>query len=133
MKNSIKVQIIFSYRGETHTPVAEIELDAYLEKKQPLPEFYRLVAQQNNIDTYSYEYEVMQLAPHKFFDAQGLAQAYCLDDCFDHEGFQNEWQEDRIRAQLAQVARDHLALDDLDQHESIKQALLVAYELGKKG
>ncbi len=130
MKNILTVQISFSYQGVTYNPSASIELDRFLQKKEPIPEFYKLVARENNIDSYSYEYEVMQMGQFKYLEATGMAKDFCSEDHFDSVGFEACWKQVYIEEKLAEIALKHMNIKDLDENESLKQALLQAYQLG---
>ena len=132
MKNSIRVQILFSYQGVSYSPSTIIDLDSYLEKSEPIPAYYHLVARDNAIDTYSYQYEVMEVAEVHFSDAQGLAQKFCQDKNFDMDGFKSDWQNNRVFEKLSIIAKNHFDVDDLNQNKKLKDALFEAYELSSK-
>jgi hypothetical protein len=129
MQNSVTVEIRFSFKGERYAPSAVIDLDSYLEKGQTIPAFFHLVASQNQIDVYSYQYEVMEMSQTVYSNATGLAAEFCQADHFDVQGFSEKWKEIKLLQQLSDIAREHLHIDDLEQHEEIKSALLAAYRL----
>ena len=132
MKNSIRVQVIFSYQGVKYSPSSVIDLDSYLEKNESIPAYFHLVARDNNIDIYSYQYEVMEVAELHFSDAQGLAQNFFQDRSFDMDGFKSEWQNNKVFEQLSTIAKKHLDIDLLNQNKALKDALFEAYEIGSK-
>jgi len=131
MKSSITVQILFSFKGETYSPRATIEFDRYLGKNESIPPFDLLVANQNDIDTYSYLFEVMQHGDIIFSNPEGLATEFYSADEFDLVGFVAEWKQQSVLHRLAEIAREHLAVESLDENESLKNALLQAYQTGK--
>jgi len=131
MKSCITVQILFSFKGETYSPRATIEFDRYLEKNESIPSYDLLVAHHNDIDTYSYLFEVMQHGDVVFSNPEGLAVEFCRADEFDLVGFVAEWKQQSVLHRMAEIAHEHLAVDSLDENESIKKALLQAYQLGK--
>jgi hypothetical protein len=51
---------------------------------------------------------------------------------FDQEGFTTSWQENRILGLLQPIATRELGITDLNQHQSLKIALVQAYKLGKR-
>jgi hypothetical protein len=130
MKSYITVQITFSYQGATYNPLVNIELDRFLEKSEEIPKFHQIVAKENNIDSYSYEYEVMQMGQIKYLEATGLAKEFCSEDDFDIAGFTLRWKQLNIERKLATIAFEHMNVVDLDSREPLKQALLQAYQLG---
>ena len=129
-KSSIKVEILFSYKGETIAPSAVIEFDQYLEKNQSIPEFYQIVARDNDIGVYSYEYEVMEMGHFKYSEAKGLAVEFCQPDNFDLDGFIDKWKEEYVLLLLSDIAKKYLDIDNLDENEAIKKALHKAHQLG---
>ncbi|PHS69310.1 MAG: hypothetical protein COB23_06750 [Methylophaga sp.] len=52
-----------------------------------IPALHQLLARLNNIDNYSYEYEMMLAEGVIFSDAQGLAQKFLTSADFDQLGF----------------------------------------------
>ena len=130
MKSFLTVQITFSYKGVTYNPLVHIELDRFLEKNEEIPEFYQIVAKENNIDSYSYEYEVMQMGQIKYLEATGLAKEFCTEDDFDKTGFKQRWKQLTIERKLAAVAFEYMNVIDLENNEPLKNALLQAFLLG---
>lgn len=131
MKNSIDAHIEFSFKGETYTPFATIDLDSLLEQGGTLPDIHVLLAERNGIDTYSYLFEVMQEEEISFSNAQGLAADFLTDGSFDSEAFAARWQENGVISRLEAIATRELGIDRLEQHPQIREALLQAYRLGR--
>ncbi len=129
MENSIRVQIIFSYQGVSYLPSTVIDLDSYMEKNESVPAYFCLIARDNDIDTYSYQYEVMEVAEVLFSDPQGLAQKFCQEKSFDLDGFKSEWQNNKVFEKLSIIAKRHFDVDDLNENKALKNALFEAYEL----
>ncbi len=133
MKNTVTVQITFSFQGVKYSPSSVIDFDEYYSKNRKIPEIFHLVAMTNNIDAYSYQYEVMEMGHYKYFDAKGLAQQFCHDDYFDFSGCEMKWKEHKVLEQLTEIAIKYLDIDNLDEDEKLKSALLKAYYLGSRG
>jgi len=133
MNSTIKVSVTFSFKGETYSPSAVIELDKFIQSYESNEGFYLVLARENQIDTYSYLYEVMQAAELAFAESTGLA-GDCMDDNgqLDLSKFSALNLEYQVLQQLSGIASEHLDLHDLEQDETVKQALLQAYELGRK-
>lgn len=131
MKNSIDAQIEFSFKGESHSLSSHIDLDQLMEQDHSFPSFHARLARDNNIDTYSYLYEVMLETEIRFANAQGLATDFLSDGDFNQDAFMAAWQENRILALLQPIAARELGIADLDQHQGLKNALVQAYNLGR--
>ncbi|MDH5183662.1 MAG: hypothetical protein OEX12_07195 [Gammaproteobacteria bacterium] len=131
MSNRIDASIEFSYKGESYSPTATIDLDVMMIKSGQLPNLHRTLALQHKIDTYSYLYEVMESHEIQYSNATGLAQQCLQDGRFDLPAFEQLWQENREVTALEDIARDQLGIEDLDAEPKFKQALIEAYRLGK--
>lgn len=131
MKNSITANVEFSFKGEDYSLSSNIDLDQFMERERSLPLIHAILAYENNIDTYSYLYEVMLEAEIRFSDARGIAVDFLSDGNFDHEAFMNTWQENRVIDLLQPIATRELGIVNLDEHLAIKNALVQAYNLGK--
>ncbi len=59
MKNSFTITLEFSYKGENFELAASVDLDEYMQKMKGIPNLHDLIARQNGIDSYSYQYEVL--------------------------------------------------------------------------
>lgn len=131
MKNTLKASVIFCFKGESYEPSITLELDEYLAINANIPDLYPMIAQANNHDLYSYEYEMMQAEKIVFSDAEGLVADYVADGRFDIEGFQAAWKEKRLLNQLQEIAQRILSVKDIHQQPDLKQALMESYHLGK--
>ncbi len=132
MPDRITLTIRYSFKGETHEPSMTFDLDEAMRRDGKLPDFILALASANGIDRYSYEYEVLPHGDFLWRDAEGLA-ADCLDDAgqFDPVCFEQRWRERQQLQALRDIARQHLGIDDLDQHEDLERALLAAYAKGR--
>ena len=131
MKNTIDAHLYLSFKGEHYTLSTTLNLDALPLDEEALPDFHRLLAQANGIDTYSYMYEVMESCDLGFSNACGVA-AECLHaGVFDVACFQARRRAALESAILAPIAQRHLNIADLDSQPALKQALLAAYHAGQ--
>ena len=65
-KNTVKVTIPFSFKGIDYEPSCVIDLDAFILGDNGIESVFQIVASQNNIGNYSYEYEVLE-SPTKIY------------------------------------------------------------------
>ncbi len=108
-----------------------IDLDALMREHGSLPRLHHILAMTNDIDTYSYLYEVMEQSPIRFVNAQGAVADFVDNEALDIEGFQQQWRQSRIIDMLQSIASRELSVDDLENHPELKNALLEAYHCGK--
>jgi hypothetical protein len=132
MKNQITAKVEFSYKGEVFTPSTIIDLDHSMAQQDLLPSIHRMIAQKNKIDTYSYLYEVMEQAEIIFTEAQGIAKDFLSDSGFDFSAFQGALCETRYDQMCQEIAAEEMGVDDLDKYPGLRNALIKAYEIGKK-
>lgn len=132
IKNSIEAHIELSFKGELYSLSSNLDLDALLEQHDELPEIHAILARDNQIDTYSYLYELMQTEEVEFRNAQGMAADFLCDGHFNWAAFSTNWQEHKSLVLLQPIATRILGITDLDQHADLKHALIQAYNLGKR-
>ena len=130
MGNRIRIDVAYSFRGETFSPSATIDLDI-LGDREEMPDWHAMLAASARIDTYSYAYEVMQQSPIRFSEATGLAAEYLHNDEFDFAGFVRSRRQADIPEQLRSIASEVLQVNDLDAQPALAEALLQAYRLGR--
>ena len=132
MKNSIKVTIPFSFKGIERTPSSIIDLDLFIRGDQNLDSVLHHVANENKIDNYSYEYEVLESSPKIFSDATGLATKYLHDNgTFDLDSFTKEYKNSNTLEILQSIANQTLNIKDLNENKELKDALEQAYRAGE--
>lgn len=132
MKNSIDAHAEFSFKGKTYSLTSTIDLDQKLACHDSFPSVHAILAHEHDIDTYSYLYEVMQEAEIEFKNAQGIAARFVVDGNFDSVAFAANWHELRVLALLQPIAMRELGIANLDQQQELKNALIQAYNLGKR-
>lgn len=132
MNNTITVIIPFSFKGIEHTPSLIIDLDTFVESNQNLDNIFHLVATENNIGNFSYEYEVLESSPQVFKDPTGIAGEFLSANIFDLDGFKQKLNDDNAMNIINDIALERLNIDNLKENKDIKQALLDAYKAGKE-
>ena len=127
--NSIDVSVDFSFQGKHYTPEITINLDLFIQQKEPIS-FHRLIANEHQIDCYSYLYEVMESSDIFYRCPQGMAAAHMRDNHFDIQSYAVQWEEDKLIEQLLQIAKKEMNIADFTHKQSLKNALIQAYRLG---
>ncbi len=132
IKNTIKITIPFSFKGVEHSPSSVIDLDIFSQGEQAIDNVFHLVANENKIDNYSYEYEMLESATVVFSEPTGIASEFMSDNFFDLDGFKKQQEQGDALQKLQAIARDVLNIDDIESNKEIKNALLKAYQAGKE-
>ena len=132
MKNTIIASVEFDYKGETHRPSVRLDLDQLMETGNNPESLHQLIATNNNIDSYSYEYEVLLGEPILFKDAEGIATDFLIDNNFDFSAYENAWREYKLFDALSTQLKQELGIDNIDQHLELKQLILQAYQIGQQ-
>ena len=132
MSNKVRVSAPFSFRGETHHPEMELDLDRFLAEGRSLDDLYPMLAAANGIGAYSYEYEVLESSAKIFSEPTGIAAEFINDEGFDLEGFKTKHSEKGILEKLQSIASETLNIDNLAESEKIQNALMQAYQAGFK-
>ena len=131
MKNSFVASVEFYFKGEKYTPSARIDLDRMMETSGGLPSLYTLIARENGIDLYSYQYEVMQVEDIHYSEVKGFVADFIHNGELDVQGFVDKWQEEKVLADLAAIAQRCMGVEDLAQQPELAHALQEAYALGQ--
>lgn len=134
MANTITVTIPFSFKGIEHKPTLVVDLDSYSLNHENFDMIYHPVATENNIDRYSYEFEVMESTACIFSNPTGDAVNFLNDATFDLVGFKTRMEDKNILSDIQEIARKALDIDNIEgeAHQAIKQALFQAYKAGAK-
>jgi hypothetical protein len=133
VKSSIEVSVQFDFKGKTLKPTATVDLDMHMQQYGQMPEWHHLLARENEIGFYSYEFEVLESIEPEFHHATGLAADFVSEGRFDAEGFVHCWQEQQTLGLLQDIAKRHMGVDELASQPGLKSALLEAYEIGRQG
>ncbi len=131
MANKITASITFYFKGEAFTPSLELDLDSLMQRYHRLPPLHETLAAENNIDSYSYQYEMLLAEDINFSHAEGDAATFLNDGQFNQTAFENFWFEKNILNHLQRIIYTELNIDDIDQHPKLKQAMLAAFEYGR--
>lgn len=132
MKNTIVISAEFFYKGIKLSPSVKIDLDEHVKAQKSIESLYPLLAKSNDIDFYSYEYEMLQAEDLAFSEAKGLASSFLTEDIFDIEAFEQALHEENIIRDVSHIASTILSVVDLDSQPVLKTALIEAYKLGQQ-
>ena len=132
MSNQITAHIQFNFKGKTLTPTAILDLDSLMQQHGTIPDLHQMLATLNDIDSYSYEYEMMLGEEVKFRDAKGLATSFLDKNGFNITAFEQKWHEQQLFNILAPMIQQQLDIDDIDQHPKFKSIIMAAYQAGLK-
>ncbi len=132
MANKITAKVEFSFKGKSYSPSTVLDLDDIMQKHGTLPSLHQFLARLHNIDSYSYEYEMMEAENIQFSDAEGWVTDFVVDNQFDQSGFEQQWHEQDQLDRLAPIIKQQLKIDDIQQHPELKKVILTAYQYGKQ-
>lgn len=132
MKNTITASVSFDFKGESHEPSVEIDLDDWARRSgREQLDLYAMVAQANNINPYGYELEVMEVSEMIFKQPVGKARGFydVESQQFDFDGYRIAWLLDQMFDRFNQVSESILK-QPLEKGGDVHQAMLAAYEMG---
>lgn len=132
MKNIVTASVEFYFKGVKFSPSLTIELDPYMQSSGRIPVLYPFIATENNIDHYSYEYEMMQAENIKFNQAEGLVADYVVNGVLDIEAFELAWNEQQILTTIQQIVERHGLTYAVQQHPDFEKTLIEAYKSGER-
>nr|AIM47438.1 hypothetical protein [uncultured bacterium] len=133
MKNSIVAKIPFHFKGQAFEPSSRIDLDDWTKRgEETLPDLVKIIAQENQIGSYSYELEVMEVSEIEFESPTGRAEKFWDPEIgtFDFNGFKQYWLAEQAFTQLNQISENILGAS-LEENSKMHQALMQAFLAGK--
>ena len=131
MKNSIDAHIEFSFKGEIYSLNSTFDLDKLLLKFRSPPSLHELLAKEHGIDTYSYLFEVMLVDEIQLSNATGFVADFLQGVALNQPALESNWEDLRMHLLLQPIALEELGIADLGQNESVRNALIQAYNLGR--
>ncbi|MDT8370977.1 MAG: hypothetical protein RQ783_03165 [Gammaproteobacteria bacterium] len=131
MANKVTVSVEFYFKGKAFSPSSELDLDKVMHTYGTLPDLHLLLAQTSDIDSYSYEFEMLIAEPIQFSQPQGSAVTFYNEGQFDQHGFEQAWHQQQQLDYLAPLIKQQLDIDNIDDHPKLKNVILAAYNLGK--
>ncbi|HXH72434.1 MAG TPA: hypothetical protein VNI58_06450 [Mariprofundaceae bacterium] len=132
LNNRIRVRIDFDFKGKTHSPAADLDLDNLMQQHGDIPSLHELVAAACSISPYSYEYDVLLSEALIFEEASGFTAEFIRDGWFDAEAFAERWHKEFKVAEITRIAAQHLGVESLDRQPALKAALLESWEEGRR-
>ncbi len=129
MTNTITASIEFYFKGEAYKPSLELDLDHIMSQYGHLPDLYPLLAEQQQIDNYSYEYEMMLSVDIDYSEPSGLAEQCLTDGKFNHNLFIQLWHESQLMTKLNPILKQQLNIEDIEQHPELKKVLMHTYKI----
>tara|TARA_R110002167_G_scaffold358678_3_gene574857 strand:+ start:142 stop:552 length:411 start_codon:yes stop_codon:yes gene_type:complete len=131
MANKITASITFYFKGEIFTPSLELDLDLLMQRYNGLPPLHETLAVENNIDSYSYQYEMLLGEDIQFSHAEGDAVTFLNDGEFDQAAYEHFWFQKNILNHLQKIIHTELDIDEIELHPKLIQAMLAAFQYGR--
>jgi hypothetical protein len=131
MANKITASITFHFKGEIFTSSLELDLDELMQRYNGLPPLHETLATENNIDSYSYQYEMLLGEDIQFSNAKGDAVSFLNDGQFNQIEYEHFWFQKNILNHLQKILLTELDIDETEQHPKLIQAMLAAFEYGR--
>ena len=131
MANKITASITFNFKGEIFTPSLELDLDELMQRYNGLPSLHETLAAENNIDSYSYQYEMLLGEDIQFSHAEGDAVSFLNDGQFNQAEYEHFWFQKNILNHLHKIIQTELDIDDIELHPKLIQAMLAAFQYGQ--
>lgn len=132
MADKIIARLTFYFKGEIFTPRLELDLESLMQRYNGLPPLHEALAADNNIDKYSYQYEILLSENIQFSDAEGDAIEFLNDGEFDQAAYEHFWSQKNICNKLQKIIYTELGIEDTEQDPQLIQAMLTAFQFGRE-
>ena len=127
MKDSVTVTVPFSFKGQVLSPSLSLNLAQH--SVASLSNIIHLVATENKIDSYSYEYEVLESSAVVFSNATAGASAFLSGTEFDIKAYYQWLDSKQVGLHLQAIVAQ--ALGDGAWNKDLEAVLYQAYEYGR--
>jgi len=127
--NSLLASLSFDYQGKSYALQSSVNVAKIISHEDFYQSVYLQLAQENDIDLYSYQLEVMMDQDIHFSNATG-----CAEGCIESRELNLELLRDQYEKLLCSERLEVIALKCLSPSEmtaSVKKALIEAYQLGR--
>jgi hypothetical protein len=129
MKHSLHASVSFDYQGKSYALQSVINIENIIFHQDFYQSIYLQLAQDHGIDLYSYQLEVMMDQTIQFSNAQGCAEGCIENQSLDLRRLRQCCEQALCLGRIEIVAEKHLNSSEMTQ--SVKKALIEAYELGR--
>ena len=127
--HSLLASLSFDYQGKSYELQSVINIENIISHEDFYQSVYLQLAQEHDIDLYSYQLEIMMDQTIQFSQAKG-----CTEGCIDNQTLnlvllRQHYEQVLCVERVGIVAEKHL--DSSELTEGVKKALIEAYQLGK--
>ena len=127
--HSLLASLSFDYQGKSHTLQSVINIENIISHEDFYQSIYLQLAQEHDIDLYSYQLEIMMDQTIQFSQAKG-----CAESCIDNQSLdlvllRQRYEQVFCLEQIEVVTAKHLNSSEMTG--GVKKALIEAYQLGR--
>jgi hypothetical protein len=127
--HSLLASLSFDYQGKSYTLQSVINIENIISHEDFYQSIYLQLAQEHDIDLYSYQLEIMMDQTIQFSQAKG-----CAEGCIDNQSLdlvllRQRYEQVFCLEQIEVVTAKHLNSSEMT--EGVKKALIEAYQLGR--
>lgn len=131
MQSTMTARLMFDFRGETFTYKADIVMPMYIDDEEAfLASIPRMIADKNQVNTYSYEFEIMENSDIEIIYFESRIETSMPELPMPAPEFVSAYQKVCTDAYLDKIAEAYNI--DLKANPKISKALKAAYILGKE-
>ena len=127
--HSLLAYLSFDYQGKSYALQSVINVESIIFHEDFYQSIYLQLAQDHDIDLYSYQLEVMMDQAIRFSNARGCAEGCIGNQSLDLELLRQHYEQVLCLEKIEVVAEKHL--DSGEMTEGVRKALIEAYQLGR--
>jgi len=131
MQTKMTIRLIYDFRGVTKQLDTEIQLPLYIENiEQYLHSLPTKVAEKDGLDTFSYEFEMLESSPMEVISYESRIKSRLPKLPMDVKDFLEAYKQVGPEAYLQTIADAYEV--DLEDNPRVIKAMKAAYNLGKE-
>ena len=128
--NQVTASISFDYKGQNFLLKNQINIDNIISHDDFFNSVYVFIAQENNIDLYSYQFEIMIDQNIVFSNEKGCATGCVINGDLDINMLRDKYQISEYLSKIDSIIRKNIPQEK--RSKEVKKAMIEAYLLGKK-
>lgn len=134
MSTILNAQIDTSFKGEDLSLKATLDLNKLGYDPEIPIQVFHYVATQNNIDQYSYLYEILEVEPVQYSSDNATVAQFISEDghYFDWEGYEQARKYQLAEAATERLLNHYFSQQEQADNENLKKALRDAFILGSE-
>ena len=127
--HSLVASLSFDFQGKSYNLQSVVDIEKVITHTDFYQSIYQQLAQDNDIDLYSYQLEVMMDQEIHFSKPQGCTKSCINDGELNLVKLRKNYEQVSLEGAIQSIVQQHLDLNECS--DNVKKALIKAYQVGR--